>query len=401
VRRRPVVLLVAEAVTLAHYARIIAMARALDPSDYDVVVASDSRFASIGPTATCRKYELKSIPSSAFTEALARGRPVYDADTLAAYVDNDLALFARVKPDLVIGDFRLSLAVSAPASRVRYAAVANAYWSPYAAIEFPVPDLPMTRVLGVPLAQKVFNVARSAAFALHSRPLDRIRRRHNLPPLGGDLRTAYTWGDYTLYADVPDYVPMRTLPVNHRYIGPLMWSTRPDMPDWWDHLPPEAPLVLVTLGTTGTATLLPAILASLAPQPAIIVVATATDIRLSDVPANARVARYLPLDVVAPRCKLVVCNGGSLTTYGAFVSNAPVLGLCTNMDQLLNMQAVSRFGAGLALRAGALAPHDLQDCVGRLLGTLDYAKHASDVGKRVTEFDPPRRLRDFVAEVLA
>jgi UDP:flavonoid glycosyltransferase YjiC (YdhE family) len=71
------------------------------------------------------------------------------------------------------------------------------------------------------------------------------------------------------------------------------------------------------------------------------------------------------------------------------------------MDQLLNMQAVSRFGAGLALRAGALAPHDLQDCVGRLLGTLDYAKHASDVGKRVTEFDPPRRLRDFVAEVLA
>lgn len=398
--RRPVVLLVAEAVTLAHYARIVALANALPESDYEVVVAADPRFASLGRAVGHATCELTSIPSSAFADALAHGRRVYDADTLARYAADDMALIEQVKPDLIIGDFRLSLAASAPASGVRYASVVNAYWSPYAAVDYPVPDLPFVRIVGVPLAQKLFDVARKRAFISHARPVEKLRRRYGLPALRGDVRTAYTWGNYTLYADLPDYVPMSALPVNHRYLGPPLWSTRTELPDWWHRLPDDKPIILVTLGTSGSATSLPAIVARLATRPVSVVVATARSTDIGHVPANVHVASFLPFDIVARRCALVVCNGGSLTTYGASVAGVPTLGVCSNMDQLLNMQAANRLGTGVAMRAGQFVPAHFDAAVSALLDDANYRTRATKLGQRVTAFDPARRFRDFVAEAL-
>jgi UDP:flavonoid glycosyltransferase YjiC (YdhE family) len=398
--RRPVILLVAEAVTLAHYARIVALASALDESEYEVVVAADPRFAALGqpsPHATC---PLASIPSSVFADALARGRRVYDYDTLTRYAEEDLRVIREVRPDLIVGDFRLSLAASAPASKVPYASIVNAYWSPHADVNFPVPDLPLTRLLGVRIAQKVFDVARASAFASHARPLERLRRRYNLPALGGDVRTSYTWGDYTLYADLPDYVPMRTLPTNHRYLGPPLWSARADLPNEWQRLPGDKPAILVTLGSSGSRSLLPMILDSLATRPVNVIVATA-GAGMAPVPANAHLAAYLPFAAIAPRCSLVVCNGGSLTTYGASVVGVPVLGLCTNMDQLLNMQSASRLSTGLALRAGQLVAAEFEAAVSALLENSKYRRCAAQLGERVTRFDPPQRFREFVAQALA
>jgi hypothetical protein len=54
---------------------------------------------------------IQSIPTDAFLDALAHGRPVFPAETLTAYISGDLALFETWRPDLVVGDFRLSLSV--------------------------------------------------------------------------------------------------------------------------------------------------------------------------------------------------------------------------------------------------------------------------------------------------
>ena len=56
----------------------------------------------------------------AFLDNLAKGRPVYDVNTLRSYVRADLALLEAVKPDLVVGDFRISLGVSARVAGIPY-----------------------------------------------------------------------------------------------------------------------------------------------------------------------------------------------------------------------------------------------------------------------------------------
>lgn len=398
-RNKPVILLIAEAVTLAHYARIVTLAKALDPSKYEVIVASDPRYADLESSLRSVVYPIWSVPSVEFGRALARGKPLYSTQTLTRYVEDDLALLHRVKPDLVVGDFRLSLAVSAPLCKIPYAAVVNAYWSPYADITYPVPDLPMTRFLGVSLAQKLFGAGRPIAFAVHAHPLNQLRRRYGLPALGHDLRTAYTWGDYTLYADVPELVPMRRLPGNHRYLGPPLWSANAPLPDWWDRLRQDQPLVLLTLGSSGQVDLLPMALSVLAELPVTVIVATAGRIDL-DVPANAFVARYLPLHSIIERSSLVICNGGSLTTYQALFSGVPVLGICSNMDQLLNMSVAERLGTALSLRGAHVLPEQLKKAIYALLETATFAEAARHVSERFRQVDAGQRFRSFVSEVL-
>ena len=71
-------------------------------------------------------------------------------------------MLAEIAPDLVVGDLRVSLSVSARLAGIPYVAIANAYWSPYARRRFPLPDVLWTRMsasggpipvrLGTPIA---------------------------------------------------------------------------------------------------------------------------------------------------------------------------------------------------------------------------------------------------------
>lgn len=399
-RRKPVVLLVAEAVTLAHFARIVTLAKALDPSQYEVVVASDPRYVGLEAPFPFAFHPIFSIPSAEFEKALASGKPLYSAEALTHYVEEDLALIARVRPDLVVGDFRLSLAVSAPLRHVPYAAVVNAYWSPYAEIDYPVPDLAMTRILGVARAQKLFDVVRPLAFALHARPLNRVRRKFGLPSLGPDLRQAYSWGDYTLYADLPELVSIPHLPANHRHLGPVLWSTKTALPEWWGRLSEDKPLVFLSLGSSGQASLVPMALGALSRLPLTVAVATAGKVVLADAPENAHVTDFLPIDIASRRARLVICNGGSLSTYQSLASGVPVIGICSNMDQLLNMRAVERLGAGVTLRAAAASADALVGAVASLLDQPSYAQAAGRARQAVARANSAQAFREAVAAML-
>lgn len=399
-KNKPVVLLVAEAVTLAHFGRIATLAKALDSSAYQVAVASDPRYANLEPSLGCAFYPIRSISSAEFERALNGGKPLYSTETLIHYVEDDLALIDSVKPDLIIGDFRLSLAVSAPLRKIPYAALVNAYWSPSADITYVVPDLPITRLLNVRLAQKLFDIVRPIAFAQHARPLNQVRSRYGLPSLGSDLRNVYTWGDYTLYADAPEVVAVHNLPSNHYYLGPVFWSAHTPPPGWWDHLPEDKPVIFLTLGSSGQASLLPMALEALSQLAATVIVATAGKIEIADAPANAYITEYLNMDAAIQRSQLVICNGGSLTTYQAFAHGVPVIGLCSNMDQLLNMEAVERLGAGLTLRAARFRPTQLKEAVRGLLETDACTQAAGEVQELLTQVDARERFRAFVSRIL-
>lgn len=397
---KQVVLLVAEAVTLAHYGRIATLARALASSDYHVIVAADPRYRAMDEIPGADFHPIWSIPSSRFSLALERGAPLYDVKTLLRYVEEDMALIDAVKPDLIIGDFRLSLAVSAPLRKVSYASVVNAYWSPHADIAYPVPELPFTRITGLRVGQALFDLVRPLAFALHARPLNHVRRRYGLASLGTDLRKTYTWADYTLYADIPEWVKTGPLPGNHRFLGPVLWSTHTSLPDWWDSLPPEKPIVFVTLGSSGQADLLPSLFEALSKWPVTVIAATAGRVELKSVPSNVYAVDYLPVDAASARSAFVISNGGSLTTYQALASGVPVIGLCSNMDQLLNMNAAARLGAGIALRARNLSAASLLEAATAMRNNPSYAQAAKRIGKTLPQMDTGQRFRDIVAEIL-
>jgi UDP:flavonoid glycosyltransferase YjiC (YdhE family) len=390
--RRPRVLFLAEAVTLAHVARPVTLARSLDPTAYEVCLAAHPRYNAVFGDLPFPLRPIQSIPVEQFLGALARGAPVYDADTLSAYVEEDLAVLRAFRPDVVVGDFRLSLAVSARLAGVRYLTITNAYWSPYARQRFPLPDLPLTRRLGVPLARALFRLARPLAFALHARPLNAVRRRYGLPSLGRDLRRVYTEADEVLYADVPELVPTFDLPANHHYLGPVLWSPAVALPAWWDHVPGDRPVVYVTPGSSGRSDVLALVLRALADLPVSVLAATAGRVRLGEAPANAFVADYLPGEAAAAQARLVVCNGGSPTTQQALAAGTPVLGIAGNMDHYLNMGYVRRAGAGEVLRAGTVTEKAVRTAARRLLEDARAASAARHLSAVLGCYPAPARF---------
>ena len=395
------ILFIAEAVTLAHVVRPLVLAQSLDSERYEVHFASANRYGFLLQKSSLRFWQINSISSDAFLRALSQGARLYNYRTLDQYVADDLQLIRDVTPDLVVGDFRLSLAVSAAVAKVPYAAIANAYWSPYAsATSFPLPDLWMSRLMGYPLANAIFQFLRPLIFDFHAAPLNRLRKKYGLSKLNG-LCDAYTHGDYTLYVDPPDFFPVINLPANHRFIGPIDWSPDIPLPDWWHQLPTDSPRVYVNLGSSGAAELLPVIAEALSSLPLTVIMATANRWQPKSVPSNIRLCDFVSGSDAVQSAKMVICNGGSPSVYQALSHGVPVIGIASNMDQRLSMQAVERTGCGILIRSEAATARTIRDAVSAVRAGKRYQENAQTLQAQLRQVDARERFRCFLSEVLA
>ena len=383
-------------------ARPLVLSAALDPGEFDIGFACDSRCKWLLRDFPGRYFPLSSMGSDHFLDALARGRPLYDEATLKRYVRDDLELLDEFRPKVVIGDFRLSLSISARLRSIPYLGISNCYWSPYwRPRRYVVPNIRrLTGILPLPFADALFRLARPIAFALHCRPLNRVRRSHGLPSLGNDLRCVYTDADHVLYADIAELFPGADLPANHHFIGPLAWSPPVPSPDWWDKVPIERPIVYLTLGSSGQAELLPEILSSLATLDVTVIAATAGGNLPDATPPNAYVAQYLPGAEAARLARLVICNGGSPTSYQALAAGVPVIGIASNLDQFLNMGTLVRAGAGEIMRADRFNGPALAALVKKMVEGTEHAAAAGKIAARITGYDSGSRFAALVRSVL-
>ncbi len=394
------ILLMAHDVTLAHLGRPLQLAGHLIADGHDVTLAASAESAPFLARFPGRVHTLAPTGKARFIDNLAKGRPVFDLAALKRFTEEDEALLAGLRPDLVIGDFRITLSISARRRQVPYATITNAYWSPAFTPRFIVPNLPMVPLLGVGISQKLFDLARPFAFAWHARPLNALRRHYGMPSLGPDLRRIYTDADLALFSDLPEIygLPDGT---GHggSFLGPINWSPDIPLPGWWHQLDPQRPLIYVTLGSSGASELLPPLLAGLQPLGAQLLVSTA-GAPLPAVGADVFCADYLPGDAAAARADLVVCNGGSPTSYQALTKGVPVLGIPGNLDQYLNMHYLEKSGLGLTLRGMQLARQPVTATAGRLLHDPTYRHAARRLAGLAGNYDCATRLRTALTQLL-
>ena len=308
------VLFIVESVTLAHPARAVTLAQSLDPARYEVHLVCDPRYLALFDELGFPVRPIRSIKSKVFQDRLANGDPIYTTADLRDYVQEDLRVMIECEPDLVVGDFRLSLSVSARLAGVPYVTVTNAHWSPYARPRFLVPEVPITERFGPRVAQALFNLMRPVVFAQHASALNKVRREYGLPAVGYNLAHMFSDADYTLYADLPLLIPTGNLPSHHRYIGPVVWSFG-KRPYWWSSLRENARTVYVTMGTSGRAGVAQMVADALAGMGWQVLMATADYSTIASVKDQVYIANYLAGTAAARRADLVVCNGGSATVY--------------------------------------------------------------------------------------
>lgn len=399
--RRPRVLFVAEAITLAQVVRLVTLARGLDSARYDVSFAS-APFDPIAFAGTdFEPIPLVTVDRKNVLKKIERGERIYEKDVLTKYVEAELELFAQVQPDLIVGDFRLSLAVSARRAGIPHGSLINAYFSPYAEREsFPLPDHPLVSLLGAKRAAEYFPRALPLVFAHFVAPLDAVRKRYGLPPSGG-LLEALCAGDFTLYPDVPELCPTRDLPATHRYLGHVPWEPPIALAAELARLGENRPFVYVTLGSSGRLSALQSVLEVLGELDVDVLVATAGRFELERTPANVRVQRFVPGGLVARRASFVVTNGGASTSYQALAEGTPVLGVPSNLDQYLAMTAIEKASAGRLVRAGEATPAAIRRAVSELFTSRALKEGALHVSRAIARTNCHEQLRGILDHVIA
>ena len=397
-------LFVVEGVTLAHSARVSTLVAGLLDRGHEVVAAGvDDLTRFVHPLLTYA--DLWCIGPNRFTSALRTGSPPYGVADLRRYLDDERRVIDRVRPDAVIADFRPTAVMSARAAGITSASLINAYWSPAArSSSLPMPVLPGTTLLPLRWAQTMYDVGSALVMPLHCRPWNTVRLSMGLGALGNHLRDIYCDADHVLYPDVPGMFDVGPLPVNHHFVGPLLWSPKVDPPRWWPEVDATLPVAYVTLGSSGSAKVLRRVVAALSDDRLSVIVSSA-----GAVGAAADTAKFGPRTHIAPylngasasqRADIVVCNGGSMGCQLAFAFGKPVLGIASNMDQFMNMQGVVAAGAGICLRADRVTASTVRESCRVLLHDPKYATAALAISERQKLFDPIQRVEAILLKAV-
>jgi UDP:flavonoid glycosyltransferase YjiC (YdhE family) len=166
----------------------------------------------------------------------------------------------------------------------------------------------------------------------------------------------------------PASVDASPFPDTRRFREPA--ATRPEgLPDWWGGS--KAPLVYVTFGTVlGHMTIADEVyraavhaVAGLDARVLLTVGRRFDPTRLPEVPDHVHVEPWVDQANVLGEADLVVCHGGSGTTFGALAAGVPVVVVPVFADQFANAPRVVEAGAGLAVDTGRDA-HGLRHPVG-------------------------------------
>lgn len=381
---------------MTHFARPAALAAALDPAEWDVFFWTPKRFHALLGDTVAGLGDLRTLDPDAFLHSLANGGVLYTADVLRAYVQDDLAIFEQIHPDLVIGDYRLSLCVSAPLSRLPFASIFNAHWSPFFRQPAVVPELPVTRWISPRVLKPLYAGLRPAFYALHAKPVNEVRRAFGLSRLSHDLRRIYTAGDLVLYPDVPEFVRLTGAPEHHHFIGACAWSVHTPKPPWWnDVMGSSQPKVFVSLGSSGPIKALPAVLEALSRLPVRVILSTSGR-PVGPTPANVSLADLLPYAETASRSAVVVSHGGTGGVYPALTAGTPMLAIPSNIDMHLSASLLEAAGAGIQVRVERASPDRLQDGLERLLAEPRFKQAAVKWSGIIARYDTKTIFPDLL-----
>ncbi len=393
---KPRLLFISENITLAQIVRLKELADCLDETVYDIYFACASFPDLIFAGSRLKRITITSISKEYMNAAIKAGKPLYSLQILKQYIAEELAIFNSISPDVVIGDFRLSLSISAAKAKIPYINLINAYWNPSAERKhYPVPEHPTVKWFGHKAVSLIFPIIRPSVFKQFAKPVNTLRKQNDLPYIGS-LEDVLTYGDYVLYPDVPYLNPVKKLHSNHSYIGPVLWSPKIELPP----ITQDKPIIYITMGSSGDGSLLKQIIQSIQNLSVQLLVSGAGAEIDGGVFPNVIFSAYLPGSKACEVSALVICNGGSSTAYQALSAGKPVIGIPSNLDQYLSMTCILEKKAGILIRSDAFTAQQLQRSVIELLNNKFYTANAQRIASEFNNYSFPELFKQILEKAL-
>jgi len=197
--------------------------------------------------------------------------------------------------------------------------------------------------------------------------------------------------DAVIQFTVPGFEYARSdLTTEVHFVGPVSRSSTGAhaRPDWWGDLDSGKPVVHVSQGTVANQDfeelLLPT-LRGLADRDVLVVASTGgrpVD-ALGELPANARVAEYLPYDELFTKTDAFVTNGGYGGIHFALRHGVPIVVAGLTEDKVEVSARVAWSGVGIDLHSNRPAPADVAKAVDGVLAEPSFRAAAARVGAEI------------------
>ena len=249
----------------------------------------------------------------------------------------------------------------------------------------------------------VRTASRRWVFAEAQEGYDRLRAELGLPPDGRSVLEASVSPLLHLQACTPSFeYDAADVPPSVHWVGAL----RPDPPAhwvppaWWTELQTATqPVVHVTQGSIrpDMSELVVPALRALAGEDVLVVVTTGgmplerlEAVFGGPVPANTRVATFVPYDLLLPHVAVCVTNGGYTGVTTALHHGVPIVQAGSTEEKAETGARVRWSGVGVRIRSTRPTPRRVRAAVRRVLAQPSYRAAAARVGEEMRGHDAGR-----------
>lgn len=229
-------------------------------------------------------------------------------------------------------------------------------------------------------------------------------------PLEGFFMNGQASADAIVQFSVPGFeYPRSTLPSNVHFVGPLSRTVPSscDLPAWWGELDGSRPVAHVSQGTVANrdySQLIEPAIAGLAGEDVLVVVSTGgrpVETLQSPLPANVRVASYLPHDKLLPLTDVFVSNGGYGGVHYALEHGVPLVVAGKTEDKAEVTARVGWSGVGVNLATNTPKPEQVRRAVRRVLADGSFRAASARIGAEIKASSGLRGLEEVIAHVSA
>jgi UDP:flavonoid glycosyltransferase YjiC (YdhE family) len=391
---KPRILFICEDVALSHVVRPLVLAQTIRDS-HEICVAAGDKYAELLKSSNVDYRSIWTLSADLFVERLAKGQDSWFAEDVSQETEADIALINEFEPDLVIGDLRWSLGISAAVTNTPHLSFLNAHWSPYYTGTRPPMELPTTKLLGVKLTGLLIPILAPILLKKYAKPFNAVRREYGLDEVFNYLHIGVC-ADWVAYLDIPSLGPTKDAPSTHTYLGPVDWSPDVTHPDWWEKLPDDKPIAYVSMGSTGKINYIHELVETLTDMGMTVMLSTSGRYEQEGFGDNVYIAEYLPGLEACRRSNLVVCNGGTGAIYQAIQAEVPILGIPTNGDQYFAMGSAENNKAGILVRSTHVNRKRIRAAGSKLLSDSSYKQRCSELRAELHQYGAVARFPEFV-----
>jgi UDP:flavonoid glycosyltransferase YjiC (YdhE family) len=391
---------------LAHVSRPFEIAKVLRQFGHEVIFAGEGQYMKLPRKAGFPVIPIKTIGPDRVLKSTRRGRVnFYNYELLKDCVKEDLKLFEKITPDVVLGDFRPSLNTSCRIAGLGLVVTINAGWTNHSAVKTrSIEHARIGRLIKKVLGKRLYTRLRfherikKLIGIIDCAPFKKLNREMGLPPCRNICDCMQ--GDLNLLTDTPEYAPTNDLPPNFHYIGPIIWEPQSRQPAWMDSLNPDTPTLYFTMGSTGHPAFFHKAIEIFGNTEYQCIMTTSGMVNIENAPGNFFITDYAPGSKIMEKCDVVICHGGNGTLYQAMSKGVPIIGIPTMFEQEFNMQRAVDLGIAIQLNELKFKPAYLVDAVRKILTDKSYKQNALRFKNIQANYTGPRKGAELINSYL-